>query len=44
MPRSETAQKNHEELFLNHTSTLRFTDPELVEVFDKFAFDAICQV
>jgi 4-carboxymuconolactone decarboxylase len=30
---SETARKNHEELFSNHTSTLKVTDPELIEVF-----------
>lgn len=38
---SETAQKNHEELFPNHKSTLKVTDPELVEVFDNFAFDEV---
>ena len=32
---SETAQKNHEELFPNHKSTLKVTDPELIEVFDN---------
>lgn len=38
---SETARKNHEELFPNHQSTLQVTDPELVEVFDNFAFDEV---
>ena len=38
---SETASKNHEELFPNHQSTLQTTDPELVEVFDNFAFDEV---
>jgi 4-carboxymuconolactone decarboxylase len=38
---SETAQKNHDELFPGHVSTLRITDPELVEVFDNFAFDEV---
>ena len=38
---SETAQKNHEELFPNHKSTLRVTDPEFIEVFDNFAFDEV---
>ncbi len=38
---SETAQKNHEELFPNHKSTLKVTDPELIEVFDNFAFDEV---
>jgi len=40
---SETARKNHEELFPRHQSTLQVTDPELIEVFDNFAFDeALC--
>jgi 4-carboxymuconolactone decarboxylase len=38
---SETAQKNHEELFPNYKSTLKVTDPELIEVFDNFAFDEV---
>jgi 4-carboxymuconolactone decarboxylase len=38
---SETAMKNHEELFPNHKSTLLVTDPELLEVFDNFAFDEV---
>src|SRR5271157_610069 len=38
---SETANKNHEELFPNHKSTLQITDPELIEVFDNFAFDEV---
>jgi 4-carboxymuconolactone decarboxylase len=38
---SETAQKNHEELFPNHKSTLKITDPELIELFDNFAFDEV---
>lgn len=38
---SETAQKNHEELFPNHKSTLKNTDPEFIEVFDNFAFDEV---
>ena len=38
---SETARKNHEELFPNHKSTLKVTDPELIEVFDNFAFDEV---
>ena len=38
---SETAHKNHEELFPNHKSTLKVTDPELIEVFDNFAFDEV---
>lgn len=38
---SETASKNHEELFPNHKSTLKVTDPELIEIFDNFAFDEV---
>jgi len=38
---TETAEKNHEELFPNHKSTLKVTDPELIEVFDNFAFDEV---
>jgi 4-carboxymuconolactone decarboxylase len=38
---SEVANKNHEELFPNRKSTLMVTDPELIEVFDNFAFDEV---
>jgi 4-carboxymuconolactone decarboxylase len=38
---TETAQQNHDELFPGHVSTLKVTDPELVEVFDNFAFDEV---
>ncbi len=38
---SEAAHRNHEELFPNHQSTLQTTDPELIEVFDNFAFDEV---
>jgi 4-carboxymuconolactone decarboxylase len=38
---TETARKNHEDLFPNRTSTLQVTDPELIEVFDNFAFDEV---
>jgi 4-carboxymuconolactone decarboxylase len=36
-----TAQRNHDELFPGQVSTLAETDPELIEVFDNFAFDEI---
>jgi 4-carboxymuconolactone decarboxylase len=39
MASSETAQQNHDELFPGHVSTLKVTDPELIEIFDNFAFD-----
>ncbi len=38
---SETAIKNHEQLFPGRQSTLMVTDPELIEVFDNFAFDEV---
>jgi len=38
---TKAAQKNHEELFPNHQSKLAVTDPELIEVFDNFAFDEV---
>ncbi len=38
---TEAAIRNHEELFPNYKSTLQITDPELIEVFDNFAFDEV---
>ena len=38
---SETARRNHDELFPGHVSTLAGTDPELIEYFDNFAFDEV---
>jgi len=38
---SETARRNHDELFPDHVSTLAVTDPELIEYFDNFAFDEV---
>jgi len=38
---NEQAQKNHDELFPGHSSTAAMTDPELVEVFDNWAFDEV---
>jgi 4-carboxymuconolactone decarboxylase len=38
---TEAAIRNHEELLPNHKSTLQITDPELIEVFDNFAFDEV---
>jgi quercetin dioxygenase-like cupin family protein/alkylhydroperoxidase/carboxymuconolactone decarboxylase family protein YurZ len=35
------AKRNHDELFPAHVSTLAITDPELIEVFDNFAFDEV---
>lgn len=43
MSMTERAHKNHEELFPNHKSTLKVTDPELIEVFDNFAFDEVLE-
>ena len=38
---TEKAHTNHEELFPNYASTLKVTDPELIELFDNFAFDEV---
>lgn len=38
---TEAARRNHEVLFPNHQSTLKVTDPELIEIFDNFAFDEV---
>jgi 4-carboxymuconolactone decarboxylase len=38
---SETAQRNHDELFPGHVSQLAVTDPELIVYFDNFAFDEV---
>jgi 4-carboxymuconolactone decarboxylase len=38
---TERAQRNHDELFPNHVSTLKSTDPELIEIFDNWAFDEL---
>jgi len=38
---SETARRNHDELFPGHVSTLSVTDPELAEILDNFAFDEV---
>jgi len=41
MPPNSRAQENHDELFPGHVSTLAVTDPELIEIFDNFAFDVL---
>lgn len=41
MPPNAQARKNHDALFPGHVSTLAITDPELIEVFDNFAFDEV---
>jgi 4-carboxymuconolactone decarboxylase len=38
---SEEARRNHDSLFPNQQSTLKVTDPELIEVFDNWAFDEV---
>jgi len=38
---SEAARRNHDELFSGRVSTLARTDPELIELFDNFAFDEV---
>jgi 4-carboxymuconolactone decarboxylase len=41
MASTNAARKNHEELFPNHKSQLAVSDPELIEVFDNFAFGEV---
>jgi len=38
---TDAAHKNHSELFPGHISTLAVTDPELIGIFDNFAFDEV---
>ncbi len=38
---TKKARENHDALFPNYKSTLKNTDPELIEVFDNFAFDEV---
>ena len=38
---TEAANKNHEELWPGYNSTALQTDPELIKVFDNFAFDDV---
>lgn len=38
---TQTALRNHAELFPNHQPLMAQTDPELIEVFDNFAFDEV---
>ncbi|MCD8250920.1 MAG: carboxymuconolactone decarboxylase family protein [Phocaeicola dorei] len=38
---SEEAVKNHEAWFPGYVSKVKDTDPELIEVFDNFAFDEV---
>lgn len=40
---SKNAEMNHDKLFSNHKSVLKEKDPELVEIFDNFAFDEVLQ-
>jgi 4-carboxymuconolactone decarboxylase len=41
MPLNERARANHDALFPTHASTLARTEPELIEIFDNFAFDEV---
>lgn len=43
MALTEDARRNHETLFPNHVSTLQATDPELIEIFDNWAFDEVLE-
>ncbi len=37
------AKRNHDVLFPDHRSTLKVTDPELVELFDNWAFGEVIE-
>jgi 4-carboxymuconolactone decarboxylase len=41
MPPNERARLRHDELFPGHVSAFAVTDPELVDVFENFAFDDV---
>ena len=41
MAPNNQARKNHDELFPGHVSTLAVSDPELIGIFDNFAFDEV---
>jgi 4-carboxymuconolactone decarboxylase len=41
MPPNERTRNNHEQLFPGHVSRLAVSDPELIELFDDFAFDDV---
>ena len=41
MAPNATARRNHDALFPGHVSTLAQTDPELIDLFDNFAFDEV---
>jgi 4-carboxymuconolactone decarboxylase len=43
MAPNERARKNHDTLIPNHVFTLAATDPELIEVFDNFAFNEVLE-
>lgn len=40
---TEAAQRNHDELFPDYVSTLKVSDPELIEIFDNWAFDEVIE-
>ena len=40
---SERARRNHDALFPDHVSTLKVTDPELIDLFDSWAFDEVLE-
>jgi 4-carboxymuconolactone decarboxylase len=43
MAPTDRARRTHDTLFPNHVSTLAATDPELIDVFDNFAFDEVLE-
>jgi 4-carboxymuconolactone decarboxylase len=43
MAPTDRSRRTHDTLFPNHVSTLAATDPELIDVFDNFAFDEVLE-
>jgi 4-carboxymuconolactone decarboxylase len=43
MPISDTAQRHHDAFFPGHRSELQGTDPELIAVFDNWAFGDVIE-
>jgi len=43
MALTPNAQRNHDELFPDHRSALKAADPELVEIFDNWAFGEVIE-
>ena len=40
---TKKADRNHDALFPKHESILKMSDPELIEIFDNWAFDEVIE-